>query len=366
MPDMMAFNLAGMFGMSPTMYLQEKDNMAKLLESQKYYTDLLDKAGLTTKQANDNWVEMSRVLDRTTGTFSVLEDLVIKDLVDSGAISKFASAMQTSAKKLIEWDTEFGGKIGLVAAALGVLAGELTLEAILGKLLGTPKLLTRGIGLLARGGAAVAGTVASATGLVAGAMLLGTTVGTGLEGETSLTRATAGGGGKGLNGTRANRNNNPGNIEWGPFARAHGATGTDGRFAIFPSMDIGLSAMTALLQSKAYSGLNLAQIQRKWVGNDDANYLGGMESATGLGPGGIPNLGDAALTKRLALSMAKAEGATLGTGAVAGGDTSVTVNQKTDIHVAAGPTAAATAQAVAGAQDRVNQNTTRALVGAIR
>lgn len=48
-------------------------------------------------------------------------------------------------------------------------------------------------------------------------------------------------------GTRAWRNNNPGNIEFGKFARTHGAIGTDGRFAVFPSYAAGRAAKYDLL-----------------------------------------------------------------------------------------------------------------------
>jgi hypothetical protein len=44
-------------------------------------------------------------------------------------------------------------------------------------------------------------------------------------------------------GPRNRRNNNPGNIEYGPFAKEHGAIGTDGRFAIFPDEETGFRAM---------------------------------------------------------------------------------------------------------------------------
>lgn len=46
---------------------------------------------------------------------------------------------------------------------------------------------------------------------------------------------------------RGLRNNNPGNIEFGPFARKYGASGSDGRFAIFPTMVMGLRAQAELL-----------------------------------------------------------------------------------------------------------------------
>ena len=48
-------------------------------------------------------------------------------------------------------------------------------------------------------------------------------------------------------GPRAWRNHNPGNIEYGPFAKAHGAVGTDGRFAVFPTYEAGRAAKEALL-----------------------------------------------------------------------------------------------------------------------
>jgi hypothetical protein len=47
--------------------------------------------------------------------------------------------------------------------------------------------------------------------------------------------------------TRGLRNNNPGNIEFGSFAKKYGATGSDGRFAIFPTMVDGIRAIAELL-----------------------------------------------------------------------------------------------------------------------
>lgn len=121
-------------------------------------------------------------------------------------------------------------------------------------------------------------------------------------------------GGKG--GSRGDRNNNPGNIEYGPFAVAHGATGTDGRFAKFPTAEAGESAMADLLL-KSYQGLTLEQIQRKWVGNDDAGYVGSMSKATGLAPGAVPNLQDPLVRRNLMSGMARGEGSHLGAGAAA-------------------------------------------------
>lgn len=111
-------------------------------------------------------------------------------------------------------------------------------------------------------------------------------------------------------GTRGDRNNNPGNIEYGPFAIKHGATGTDGRFAIFPSKETGEAAMDALLAS-GYRGLTLEQIQRKWVGNSDSGYLGSMMKATGLNADSVPDLSNPAVRRSLMRGMSRGEGTNL-------------------------------------------------------
>lgn len=112
-------------------------------------------------------------------------------------------------------------------------------------------------------------------------------------------------------GTRGDRNNNPGNMEYGPFAKAHGAVGTDGRFAVFPDWDTGANAMGALI-AQNYQGLSLAGIQRKWVGNADPNYLKRMEDETGLGAGDVPNLKDQKVFMNLIRGMMRGEGTHIG------------------------------------------------------
>jgi hypothetical protein len=66
-------------------------------------------------------------------------------------------------------------------------------------------------------------------------------------------------------GTRPQRNLNPGDIEAGRFAAAHGATGSDGRFAIFPTADAGFAAMRALFQAPGYRGLTVADALNRWA-----------------------------------------------------------------------------------------------------
>ena len=64
-----------------------------------------------------------------------------------------------------------------------------------------------------------------------------------------------------IHGTRAQRNNNPGNINWGVFARLHGAThGDDKGYAVFPSAEMGFACLTSLLKTAAYRGHTLRQV----------------------------------------------------------------------------------------------------------
>jgi hypothetical protein len=66
-------------------------------------------------------------------------------------------------------------------------------------------------------------------------------------------------------GTRSWRTNNPGNIEYGSFAKKLGAIGSDGRFAIFPSEEAGDVAQHALLSGKGYNNLTIKQMAEKWT-----------------------------------------------------------------------------------------------------
>lgn len=60
-------------------------------------------------------------------------------------------------------------------------------------------------------------------------------------------------------GARNWRNNNPGNIEYGKFAKSAGAVGSDGRFAVFPSYEAGREAKAKLLfESPGYRSKTIA------------------------------------------------------------------------------------------------------------
>jgi hypothetical protein len=88
-----------------------------------------------------------------------------------------------------------------------------------------------------------------------------------------------------IGGDRNWRNNNPGNIEYGPFAMQYGAVGSDGRFAIFPSEEMGRKAQDALLKSKNYANLSLRDAINRYAPSNENNpraYANQIATATGV------------------------------------------------------------------------------------
>lgn len=89
-------------------------------------------------------------------------------------------------------------------------------------------------------------------------------------------------------GTRAWRNNNPGNIEYGKFAKARGAIGSDGRFAVFASYEQGRAAKESLLfDAQSYQGKSIAQAVGRYAPpqeNDTQAYINAVAAAVGVDP----------------------------------------------------------------------------------
>jgi hypothetical protein len=85
-------------------------------------------------------------------------------------------------------------------------------------------------------------------------------------------------------GTRAFRNNNPGNIVDGNFAQTNGAVGTDGRFAVFPDAAAGFQALNNLLMTPTYQNLSVDQAIARYAPpneNNTAAYQAGVRTAIG-------------------------------------------------------------------------------------
>jgi hypothetical protein len=91
-----------------------------------------------------------------------------------------------------------------------------------------------------------------------------------------------------LKGNRNWRNNNPGNLEYGNFAKSNDAIGTDGRFAVFPSFNEGLEAMQNLLfGSPKYADLSIEDAISRYAPafeNDTGQYVNVVANAAGVPP----------------------------------------------------------------------------------
>lgn len=89
-------------------------------------------------------------------------------------------------------------------------------------------------------------------------------------------------------GARNWRNNNPGNIKFGPFAQRNGAIGSDGTFAIFPNYDTGSKAKESLVFGPSYINLPIQRAVAKYAPEKDNNdvvmYTNSILKATGAAP----------------------------------------------------------------------------------
>ena len=102
-------------------------------------------------------------------------------------------------------------------------------------------------------------------------------------------------------GTRAWRNNNPGCLVYGDFARQRGAIGKGGKFAVFPDYETGRNALADLLRSDAYRNLSIERAITKYAPpheNNVAVYKKRLRKMTGLALGTkIRDLDSLALNK---------------------------------------------------------------------
>ena len=119
------------------------------------------------------------------------------------------------------------------------------------------------------------------------------------------------------------RNNNPGDIRDGSFARSQpGYIGSDGAFAIFATPDAGYAAQSALLFGKSYINLSIADAITKYAPPSENNTTAYINSiTTALGVSSNTPLSSLSADQRIALvhAMSKVEGYKVGTILLVGG-----------------------------------------------
>lgn len=83
-------------------------------------------------------------------------------------------------------------------------------------------------------------------------------------------------------GTRAWRNNNPGNLRYYNFAKSNGAIGEAGNFAVFPDEKTGMQALYKLLQTDSYKNLTIAGALKRYDHSNWRSYTNKLTRLTGL------------------------------------------------------------------------------------
>lgn len=221
----------------------------------------------------------------------------------SPALQKVADTVQTVIKAFKDGTssgTGFGKVLGFIGDVVSILASYVRLAVagltLLGQAFANSKIGKFLIAIFGKAFNAIAGIAHSGAGQL-GAQVKeaeeaaygkGSVTATGKATNDAVAAAVTPGGGT-SSATRGLRNNNPGNIKYGPFAIRQGATGQDaGGFAIFPSLAAGKAAANALLDSYQKQGINtIGGIINRYAPAKDHNdvnaYTGALSKATGRG-----------------------------------------------------------------------------------
>ncbi|CAB5151645.1 hypothetical protein UFOVP148_54 [uncultured Caudovirales phage] len=285
----LALSLSSQMGISKEMFMilsQGSDQVRRLYGEQYQLSGVNEKNTESAQKLQAEWAKVKQA-------FSGASNQVMDNLYP--ALEGLAKVTVLGLEKFVEYDKKLNGlitNVGLFAASLGTL--HVSLKAI-GVTLGS-------------------GVWAGLTRFFGGAALL-LHSGNLNEGEdeelkkiwekydrehgTKNGKPSSGPSAGGANLPRNLRNNNPGNIEYGDFARRMGATGSDGRFAIFPNMKAGEDAMANLLMGYMQSGNNtISKIVGKWSPakeNGMANttaYINDVSKRTGIDPNKPLSMGE--------------------------------------------------------------------------
>ncbi len=117
---------------------------------------------------------------------------------------------------------------------------------------------------------------------------------------------------------RGIRNNNPGNIEDGSFARSQsGYVGSDGRFARYETPEAGAAAASNLLKSYSSKGINtISGIVNRWAPAADNNntgaYIAAVSRATGFAPNQPLDMNDPNVSTKVSQAIFAHENGTPG------------------------------------------------------
>lgn len=179
------------------------------------------------------------------------------------------------------------------------------------------------------------------------------------------------------NAPRGIRNNNPGNIVYGKFAQSMGATGSDGRFAVFQSMEDGIKAAIKLLEGYVAKGTDtVRKIISKWAPANENNtsaYIDAVAKKLGISAdarlSGDQLSGVAHAIFQHENGRAFSNVSSFGQARLGGAGRSspnVNIQQDYTFHIDGSSDPQGTARAVGGEQSRVNGDLVRNFSGAFR
>jgi hypothetical protein len=180
---------------------------------------------------------------------------------------------------------------------------------------------------------------------------------------------------------RGLRNNNPGNIEYGPFARSQGSGGAEdaGRFAVFKDAQDGLNALAELLRNYVGRGIDsVRKIIQKYAPAGENNteaYIASVAKRLGVDPdqklnlrtdaGQMAGMVDAIVRVENGRNPYSKEMISKASAASGGQAAGAQLNQTTQITIHGATDPKAVARDVSGAQNSVNEQLTRNMRGAI-
>lgn len=358
MPEFQAAQFAGMFGMDPDTYHQFRNNADAIIAKQKEMKDVYKSLGTDMDEAAKMGTHYANSLDNVKMHFGALENAVLSGVLP--AFDKFSAGMVHNMDVVTKWlnlpvREGFGGALGIAmglksASTDGGVAAHLTPYA-------KQRMKELGIGHLS---AAAPGTPLSAAERAKmGGRSAPASAGLGAMDWGSGGNDWGGGGG-GKN--RNERNNNPGNIEYGAWAVAHGATGSDGRFAIFPDLATGYGAAQALLGEYGGKGRNtVSSVIGAWAPSNENNtgaYASTVAKGMGVGVNDKLDMSNPAVISQLTRYIAQYEGMS-----PAGLAQAPQVNNTFHIN---GNNATDIANKVAGAQSRTYADALRNGQGVVR
>lgn len=339
MPEFVGQQYASLFGIDPDTYHQMITHYDELEKKRAQLLNQYKNAGIDPDAAKAVVLEYTGALDELESKLSMLGIALMTKFLPQ--FKNFTVTLNSAADWWIGWargiNTVGDALDGISAKSVwgflkDTFGGESENDKKVREMLGAPK----------TGGAAPGGKAA----------------GTGAR----------------SNAPRNQRNNNPGNIEYGSFAISQGATGSDGRFAIFPTMEAGYAAQQALLQSYGKKGINTIEgIVSRWAPSHENNtgaYTGYLSKRMGVGKGQELNMSDPATLVAISKGLSRYEG--MPESALGAADRTrlgmsaanvVSQTNNTTINVQ-GQGAEATGRAVASAQSRVVADGVRQLKGA--